>query len=82
MHVHGVVRTSVKQLEGARGELEECGDVSILQDMAILSLVGAEMKNMTGIAGRMFSTLGTHEINLEMISQGTLTDTAACPCPC
>jgi aspartate kinase len=54
----------------ARTELEECGDVSILHDMAILSLVGAEMKNMRGIAGRMFSTLGEHQINLEMISQG------------
>jgi aspartate kinase len=32
--------------------------------------VGAEMKNMIGIAGRMFSTLGEHNVNLEMISQG------------
>lgn len=50
----------------------ECGEVSVLHDMAILSLVGAEMKNMVGIAGKMFSTLGEHQINLEMISQGTL----------
>jgi aspartate kinase len=48
----------------------ECGEVSVLHDMSILSLVGAEMKNMVGIAGRMFSTLGEHRINLEMISQG------------
>nr|XP_036583020.1 aspartokinase [Colletotrichum truncatum]KAF6791916.1 aspartokinase [Colletotrichum truncatum] len=54
----------------ARLELEDCGDVSVLHDMAILSLVGAEMKNMIGIAGRMFSTLGEHNVNLEMISQG------------
>jgi aspartate kinase len=38
--------------------------------MAILSLVGADMKNMIGIAGRMFSTLGEHNVNIEMISQG------------
>jgi aspartate kinase len=50
----------------------ECGEVSVLHDMSILSLVGAEMKNMVGIAGRMFSTLGEHQINLEMISQGKL----------
>ncbi|EGS17451.1 aspartokinase-like protein [Thermochaetoides thermophila DSM 1495] len=49
---------------------EECGEVSVLHDMTIVSLVGAEMKNMTGIAGKMFSTLGEHEINIEMISQG------------
>lgn len=48
----------------------ECGEVSVLHDMTILSLVGAEMKNMVGIAGRMFSTLGEHRINIEMISQG------------
>ncbi|WYZ38955.1 hypothetical protein EsH8_III_000869 [Colletotrichum jinshuiense] len=56
--------------ERARLALEDCGDVSVLHDMAILSLVGAEMKNMIGIAGRMFSTLGEHNVNLEMISQG------------
>jgi aspartate kinase len=58
--------------ETATRNLEECGDVSILTDMAILSLVGADMKNMVGVAGRMFSTLGEHNINLEMISQGKL----------
>lgn len=61
---------SVHHFEKAKTELEECGDVSILLDMAILSLVGAEMKNMIGIAGRMFSTLGEHNVNIEMISQG------------
>jgi aspartokinase len=45
----------------------------VLHDMSILSLVGAEMKNMPGIAGKMFSTLGEHEINIEMISQGRFT---------
>ncbi|KAH8664291.1 aspartate kinase [Xylariales sp. PMI_506] len=58
------------QFEAALKELQECGDVSTLHDMAILSLVGAEMKNMRGIAGRMFSTLGEHNVNIEMISQG------------
>ncbi|EMR63548.1 putative aspartate kinase protein [Eutypa lata UCREL1] len=61
---------SVSHFEQARRELEDCGDVSIIADMAILSLVGAEMKNMIGIAGRMFSTLGEHNVNIEMISQG------------
>lgn len=51
-------------------DLRDCGDVSVLHDMAILSLVGAEMKNMRGIAGKMFSTLGNNSINIEMISQG------------
>lgn len=62
--------SSLKHLESARDALEEIGDVSMLHGMAILSLVGAEMKNMIGIAGRMFSTLGEHNVNIEMISQG------------
>ncbi|ETS80362.1 hypothetical protein PFICI_07891 [Pestalotiopsis fici W106-1] len=61
---------SPTHFEAAIKELEDCGDVSTLQHMAILSLVGAEMKNMIGIAGRMFSTLGEHNVNIEMISQG------------
>lgn len=48
----------------------ECGDVSVLHGMAILSLVGADMKNMIGVAGKMFTTLGEHNVNMEMISQG------------
>ncbi|ROW15546.1 hypothetical protein VPNG_02338 [Cytospora leucostoma] len=56
--------------EKAREALEDCGDVSVLHDMAILSLVGADMKNMIGVAGKMFTTLGQHNVNIEMISQG------------
>jgi aspartate kinase len=57
-------------LETATKQLGDLGDVSVLKDMAILSLVGADMKNMIGIAGKMFSTLGEHNVNIEMISQG------------
>ena len=38
--------------------------------MAILSLVGKQMRNMVGIAGRMFTPLAQANINIEMISQG------------
>ena len=44
--------------------------VSVHQDMAILSLVGRQMRNMVGIAGRMFTTLAQGNVNIEMISQG------------
>lgn len=57
-------------LQKAKEDLEQCGDVSVLNNMAILSLVGAEMKNMIGVAGHMFSTLGENNVNIEMISQG------------
>lgn len=38
--------------------------------MAILSLVGKHMRNLVGIAGRMFTTLAEGNVNIEMISQG------------
>jgi aspartate kinase len=59
-------------LRGAIEELRQFGAVDIVPDMAIVSLVGKQMKNMMGIAGKMFSTLGEHNINIEMISQGML----------
>ncbi|KAI9049152.1 hypothetical protein LZ554_007000 [Drepanopeziza brunnea f. sp. 'monogermtubi'] len=69
MAIHSA-NISDEELEKAKKDLEECGEVSILHKMAILSLVGADMKNMIGIAGRMFSTLGENNVNIEMISQG------------
>lgn len=69
--------TRVDAFSKARQSLAECGEVSVLSDMAILSLVGADMKNMVGVAGRMFSTLGEHNVNLEMISQGELLSVCA-----
>lgn len=51
-------------------DLEKYGTVSVHTDMSILSLVG-KLKNMVGIAGRMFSTLANGSVNIEMISQGS-----------
>ncbi|KAH9974679.1 aspartate kinase [Lactifluus volemus] len=51
-------------------DLEKTGIVSMHRDMAILSLVGKQMRNMVGIAGRMFTTLAQGNVNIEMISQG------------
>jgi aspartate kinase len=57
-------------LRGAIEELRVYGTVDIIPEMAIPSLVGKQMKNMMGIAGKMFSTLGDNNVNIEMISQG------------
>lgn len=73
VHVSMAIHSGSTQMDAfakAKQSLAECGDVTVLSHMAILSLVGADMKNMIGVAGRMFSTLGEHNINLEMISQG------------
>lgn len=44
--------------------------MTVARDMAILSLVGKQMRHLVGIAGRMFTTLGQGNVNIEMISQG------------
>lgn len=51
-------------------ELKPLGSISIIRNMVILSLVGKRMKNMVGIAGKMFSVLAREKVNIEMISQG------------
>ena len=51
-------------------DLKAVGIVEVLRGMIILSLVGKQMKNMVGIAGKMFTTLAANNINIEMISQG------------
>lgn len=51
-------------------DLKNHGTVDVVTEMAILSLVGKQMKHLVGIAGKMFSTLATVGVNIEMISQG------------
>jgi aspartate kinase len=51
-------------------DLERIGDVTLSKDMAILSLVGRNMRNAIGSAGLMFTSLAKAMINIEMISQG------------
>ncbi|KAK4054281.1 Aspartokinase [Microbotryomycetes sp. JL201] len=68
MALNGEIRAST--MDRIRKELQIVGEVSINRDMAILSLVGKHMKNMVGIAGKMFSVLAEGNINIEMISQG------------
>ncbi|KAK1221736.1 Aspartokinase [Marasmius sp. AFHP31] len=51
-------------------ELKKNGEVTLHRDMAILSLVGKQMRHLVGVAGKMFTTLGNGNVNIEMISQG------------
>ncbi|KAI8325346.1 aspartate kinase [Martensiomyces pterosporus] len=72
VHVSMALSASVieRNLQPAIQELSSLGTVDILRNMAILSLVGKQMRNMVGIAGSMFQTLAKSGVNIEMISQG------------
>ena len=61
-------------LKGAVDELSELGKVTFFDNMAIVSLVGEDLKNMVGITGKMTGVLGEHNINIRMIAQGTISD--------
>jgi len=60
-----------EDLRGAIEQLSKWGSIDLVGNMAIVSLVGKQLKNMVGISGRFFSVLGENNINIEMISQGT-----------
>ena len=64
-----------KDLQCAIKELSEYGAVDVVKNMAIISLVGLQLKRSIGIAGKLFTALGDNNINIEMISQGELPHT-------
>jgi aspartate kinase len=49
-------------------ELSEHGEVRVLSDVAIVSVVGRQFREQSGIAGRVFNTLSN--LNILMISGG------------
>lgn len=62
--------SSKKRLDRLAKDLEKIGDITVSKDMAILSLVGKNMRHAVGCAGMMFTALAKAGINIEMISQG------------
>jgi len=51
-------------------ELKEFASVKVSRNKSIICVVGEGMRNTPGISGRVFTTLGNNQINVEMISQG------------
>jgi aspartate kinase len=50
--------------------LGEFADVRVDKEMAVLCVVGENMKDAKGMAGRVFQTLGRAGVNIELISFG------------
>ena len=44
--------------------------VDVMEDVVIVTVVGAGMRGTPGVAGRVFTTLGNHGINVLAIAQG------------
>lgn len=51
--------------------LQKVEPLKIETDLSIVALVGENMKNHTGVSGRMFSAMGRNGINIRAIAQGS-----------
>jgi aspartokinase/homoserine dehydrogenase 1 len=51
--------------------LQKVEPLKIEADLSIVALVGENMKNHTGISGRMFSAMGRNGVNVRAIAQGS-----------
>ena len=51
-------------------ERHKINPATIEQGLAIIALVGDNMKNHQGLSGQMFSTLGKNNVNIRAIAQG------------
>ncbi len=56
------------QLELATGKIDP---LEIEENLAVVALVGSNMKHQVGVSGRMFSTLGSNGVNIKAIAQGS-----------
>lgn len=70
LHGKNDLQIQYEALQHAVDSLKALGDVDLVPDLAIISLVGRHLRGMRGISGHFFNTLGEHGINIEMISQG------------
>ncbi len=52
-------------------ETKKVDPLIVEKDLAVIALVGDNMKNHTGISGKMFGTLGRNGVNIRAISQGS-----------
>ncbi len=46
-------------------------EISVRDNLAVMAVIGENMRGTPGISGRLFSTLGQHNINVFAIAQGS-----------
>lgn len=51
-------------------QLDQINKISIESDLAIVAIVGENMKHATGVAGKLFHTIGKNGVNINAIAQG------------
>ncbi len=51
-------------------QLDQINKITIEENLAIVAIVGENMKHATGIAGKLFNTIGKNGVNIIAIAQG------------
>ncbi len=69
--VAGDVKAAVEQELQREIQHKNIDSVDILSDIVIITVVGSGMRGTPGVAGRVFSLLGEHRINVLAIAQGS-----------
>lgn len=59
-----------QDLKSAIAQLQGYGDVELLQNRTIISLIGRQVRRALGVTGQMFSTLSENRVKIEMIAHG------------
>ena len=51
-------------------QLDQINKITIEENLAIVAIVGENMKHSTGVAGKLFNTIGKNGVNIIAIAQG------------
>jgi len=65
------VKRAVEQELAREIQQRDVDSVDVLSDIVIITVVGSGMRGTPGVAGRVFSLLGLHHINVLAIAQGS-----------
>ncbi len=67
----GAAKKAVDEAFAYEIETKKVDPLIVEQDLAVIALVGDNMKNHTGISGKMFGALGRNGVNIRAIAQGS-----------
>lgn len=62
--------TAIRQEFDREIQLDQINKITIEENLAIVAIVGENMKHATGVAGKLFNTIGRNGINIIAIAQG------------
>jgi aspartate kinase len=65
------VKSAVEQELSEEIARQDVDGIEVARDVGIVTVVGAGMRHRPGVAGRVFTTLGNHFINVLSIAQGS-----------